>query len=61
MVADIRLLQGKLIENPDEVGTTQPGLVPKFIEELALEILSDEELVAAVTPGAESPNRGARA
>jgi hypothetical protein len=45
MVADIRLLQGKLIGDP-ELGNKN---VSKLIEELALEILSEEELAVAST------------
>jgi hypothetical protein len=39
MVADIRLLQGKVVEDPG----LKPKNVSKLIHELALEILSDEE------------------
>lgn len=43
MVADIQLLQGKIIEDLD----LQPKNFSKLMEELALEILSDEELAIA--------------
>ena len=46
MVADIRLLQGKLIENPEQGSKN----ISKLIEELALEILSEEELALAKAP-----------
>ena len=46
MVADIRLLQGKLIENPEQGSKN----ISKLIEELALEILSEEELAVAMAP-----------
>jgi hypothetical protein len=39
MVADIRLLQGKIVEDPD----LRSKNVSKLIHELALEILSEEE------------------
>jgi hypothetical protein len=43
MVANIEWLQGKIVEDP-EAGTKN---VSKLIQELALEILSEEELAAA--------------
>ena len=47
MVADIQLLQGKIIEDPEKRAKN----ISKLIEELALEILSEEELaVAAAQP-----------
>ncbi len=45
MVADIELLQGKIIQDPDR----HPKNVSALIEELALEILSDEDLAIAAT------------
>ncbi len=39
MVADIRLLQGKIVEDPD----LKPKNVSRLIHELALEILSGAE------------------
>lgn len=39
MVADITLLQGKIVEDPDQNQKNVSGL----IEELALEILTEEE------------------
>ena len=45
MVADIQLLQGKIIDDPDKRAKN----VSKLIEELALEILADEDLAQAVT------------
>ena len=45
MVADIQLLQGKIIDDPDRRGKN----VSKLIEELALEILSEEDLAQATT------------
>ena len=41
MVADIRLLQGKIVEDPD----LKPKNVSRLIHELALEILSGGEAV----------------
>ena len=46
MVADIRLLQGKIVEDLEE----QPKNFTKLMEELALEILTEEELAVASTP-----------
>ncbi len=43
MVADIQLLQGKMIEDLDQC----PKNFTKLMEELALEILMDEELAIA--------------
>ena len=43
MVADIQLLQGKIIEDLDQY----PKNFTKLMEELALEILTDEELAIA--------------
>ena len=43
MVADIQLLQGKIIDDPEKRAKN----VSKLIEELALEILSDEDLAVA--------------
>ena len=45
MVADIRLLQGKIVEDPE----LRSKNVSKLIHELALEILSDEDLSAAAS------------
>ncbi len=52
MVADIQLLQGKIIDDPEKRAKN----VSKLIEELALEILSDEDLVIAQGPS--DPSRG---
>ena len=43
MVADIRLLQGKVVEDLEQ----NPKNFTKLMEELALEILTDEELAVA--------------
>jgi hypothetical protein len=43
MVADIQLLQGKIIEDLDQY----PKNFTKLMEELALEILSEEDLAIA--------------
>ena len=43
MVADIQLLQGKIVEDLDQ----HPKNFTKLMEELALEILSDEDLAIA--------------
>ena len=43
MVADIQLLQGKIIEDLDQY----PKNFTRLMEELALEILTDEELAIA--------------
>ena len=45
MVADIHLLQGKIVEDPDQKAKN----IPRLIEELELEILSDEDLAQAAT------------
>lgn len=45
MVADIQLLQGKIIEDPDQ----RVKNISKLIEELALELLTEEELAVAAT------------
>ena len=45
MVADIQLLQGKIVEDPDQRAKN----VSRLIEELALEILADVDLAVAVT------------
>jgi hypothetical protein len=50
MVADIQLLQGKIVEDP---GLRQKN-VAKLIEEFALEILSEEDL--AVAASGSAPN-----
>jgi len=46
MVADIQLLQGKIVENPDD----RTKNVSLLIRELALEILSEEEQSIARAP-----------
>ena len=46
MVADIQLLQGKIVENPDE----RMKNVSLLIRELALEILSEEEQALSRAP-----------
>jgi hypothetical protein len=43
MVADIELLQGKIIQDPDQ----RPKNTLQLMEELALEILTAEELACA--------------
>ena len=43
MVADIQLLQGKIVEDLDQY----PKNFTKLMEELALEILTDEDLAIA--------------
>jgi hypothetical protein len=45
MVANIQLLQGKVVEDPE----LRPKNVSKLIQELALEILSEEELAVAAS------------
>jgi hypothetical protein len=45
MVADIQLLQGKIVEDPENRAKN----ISRLIEELALEILADIDLDAAVT------------
>lgn len=50
MVADIHLLQGKIVEDPEK----RTKNVARFIEELALEILSEEDLARPVTIEPES-------
>ena len=50
MVADIQLLQGKIIDDPEKRAKN----VSKLIEELALEILSDEDLGIAQGPSETS-------
>ena len=45
MVADIQLLQGKIIDDPEKRAKN----VTKLIEELALEILAEDDLAQAVT------------
>jgi hypothetical protein len=45
MVADIQLLQGKIVEDPE----LRQKNVAKLIEELALEILSEEDLAGAAS------------
>ena len=45
MVADIQLLQGKIVDDPEKRAKN----VSRFIEELALEILSEDDLAQAVT------------
>ena len=54
MVADIQLLQGKIIEDLDR----NPKNFTKLMEELALEILSDEEAAIAGSKPAASTDRG---
>ena len=46
MVADIQLLQGKVIDDPEN---NRVRNMAKLIEELALEILSEEDLAQAAT------------
>jgi hypothetical protein len=43
MVADIQLLQGKIIDDPEQ----RTKNISKLIEELALEILAEEDLAGA--------------
>jgi hypothetical protein len=47
MVADIRLLQGKIIEDLE----LKPKNYSKLIEELTLEILGDEESDPSIVTG----------
>jgi len=56
MVADIQLLQGKIIDDPE----MRMKNVSRLIEELALEILSEDELAVAATVTEPRPlgNRG---
>jgi len=51
MVADIQLLQGKIIDDPE----TRMKNVSTLIEELALEILSEDELAVAATVSDRNP------
>ena len=44
MVADIQLLQGKIVQDPE---SQKPKNFMKLMEELALEILSEEEVAVA--------------
>jgi hypothetical protein len=46
MVADIQLLQGKVIDEP----TQRNKNISLLIQELALEILSEEEIAVAAMP-----------
>ena len=46
MVANIQLLQGQVIRDPD----TKKQNVSQLIHELTLEILSDEEMAIAAAP-----------
>jgi hypothetical protein len=46
MVADIQLLQGKVIDEPER----RTKNISTLIHELALEILSDEDVAVAGTP-----------
>ena len=46
MVADIKILQGKIIDDPEQ----RTKNISRLIEELALEILTDEELALAIAP-----------
>lgn len=56
MVADIQLLQGKVIDEPERRTRNASTL----IQELALEILSDEEIaVAAAAATSAHPDEGA--
>ena len=45
MVADIQLLQGKVISEPER----RTKNISNLIQELALEILSDDEIAIAAT------------
>ena len=54
MVADIRLLQGKIVEDPE----LKPKNVSKLIHELALEILSEEEAAGARSGNAVEQGSG---
>lgn len=54
MVADIQLLQGKIIEDLDR----NPKNFSKLMEELALEILSDEDLAGAAGGNTITQDRG---
>ncbi len=48
MVADIHLLQGKIVEDPESSSHNRKN-IPRLIEELELEILSEEDLAQAAT------------
>lgn len=49
MVADIQLLQGQVIQSPE----SKKLHFSKLIQELALEILSEEDVAVAVPPEAQ--------
>lgn len=53
MVADIQLLQGKIVQDPD----SRPHAAVRLMEELALEILTQEELALAGTLSREASDR----
>ena len=52
MVADIQLLQGKVVTEPDSKKTKN---ISVLIQELALEILTDEEIAIAASPTSTVP------
>ena len=54
MVADIKILQGKIIDDPEQ----RTKNISRLIEELALEILTDEELALAIAPQAQKKAEG---
>ena len=54
MVAAIQLLQGKIVDDPEKRSKN----VLKLIEELALEILTEEELAVAATQPKRAPTEG---
>ena len=54
MVADIQLLQGKIIDDPEQ----RTKNISKLIEELALEILAEEDLAGAIAGSPNSEKQG---
>ena len=54
MVIDIQLLQGKIVEDLD----LHPKNFTQLMEELALEILSDEDLAIASSNSNDQNDRG---
>ncbi len=55
MVADIQILQGKIIDDPEQ----RTKNISRLIEELALEILTEEELAIAIAPQSNKSAEGA--
>jgi hypothetical protein len=54
MVADIQLLQGKIIDDPEQ----RTKNISRLIEELALEILAEEDLAGAAAYSPSNANAG---